>query len=86
MPAQLWSVASVHPARYARDNYAPAGLLARDPEDILLSARLLANACNGLWADMVAYSCGGSRGLAVGLTVSRIPVSALSGHRSMNES
>jgi len=33
-PAQPWSVASVHPARYARDNYAPAGLLARDPEDI----------------------------------------------------
>jgi len=30
VPAQLWSVASVHPARYARDNYAPAGLLARD--------------------------------------------------------
>jgi len=32
VPAQLWSVASVHPARYARDNYAPAGLLARDLE------------------------------------------------------
>lgn len=85
MPAQLWSVASVHPARYARDNYATAGLLARDLGDIPLSARLLAYACNGLWADMIAYSCGGSRGLAVGLTVSRVPVSALSGHRSMGK-
>ena len=40
---------------------------------------------NGVWADKVAYSCGGSRGLAVDFTVSRIPVSALSGHRSMGE-
>ena len=85
MPAQPWSVAPVHPARYARDNYAPAGLLARDLEDILLAARLLVLLHNGIWADIVAYSCGGSRGLAVDFTVSRVPVSALSGHRSMGE-
>jgi hypothetical protein len=41
---------------------------------------------NGIWADKVAYSCEGSRGLAVGFTVSRVPVSALSGHRSMKKS
>jgi hypothetical protein len=74
VPAQLWSVASVHPARYARDNYAPAGLLARDLEVYLQPTRLLTLMRNGLWADTVAYSCGGSRGLAVGFTVSRVPV------------
>lgn len=85
MPAQLWSVASVHPARYARDNYAPAGLLARDLEISLHLPAFSHMHAMAFGTDIVAYSCGGSRGLAVGLTVSRIPVSALSGHRSMNE-
>lgn len=38
---------------------------------------------NGVWTGLVAYSCGGSRGLAVRGTTSRVPVSALSGHRRM---
>jgi len=37
-------------------------------------------------ADLVAYSCGGSRGWAVRITASRVPVSALSGHRRMGGS
>ena len=37
-------------------------------------------------AGLVAYSCGGSRGWAVKVTASRVPVSALSGHRRMGGS
>ena len=52
----------------------------------LQPARLLVLMHNGIWTDKVAYSCEGSRGLEVGFTVSRVPVSALSGHRSMKKS
>jgi len=64
----------VHPARYARDNYAPAGLLARDPEISLHLPAFSHVHAMAFGPDIVAYSCGGSRGLTVDLTVSRVPV------------
>jgi len=78
-------VAPVLPARHARDNSAPAGLLARDAASAA-DPRLLAQPRNGLGGPFVAYSCGGSRGLAGRGPVSRVPVSALAGHRRMARS